>query len=206
MMKESFNFTMQDGRKMKILILMGSPRLHGNTAELCKYFIEELQEQNNEVKYIELEKMTINSCKECYVCQDVANAYGCSQKDDMIEIAENILWADAIVLATPIFSWYCTAKMKAVLDRHYGFNKYYGSAQGCLWEGKKVGIIATHGYDGDYATEPFETGIKRLCIHSNLKYVGMYSVQDTDNLASFQTKEAKEGVKDFARCFNEFNV
>ena len=30
---------------MKVLILMGSPRLHGNTAELCKYFMEELKEQ-----------------------------------------------------------------------------------------------------------------------------------------------------------------
>ena len=184
---------------MKVLILMGSPRLCGNTAELCKHFIDELRVQKAEVKYIELEKMTIYPCRECYVCQDVAGEYGCAQKDDMVEIANEILWADLIVLATPIFSWYCTAKMKAVLDRHYGFNKYYGNAEGCLWEGKKVGIIATHGYDGDYATEPFETGMKRLCIHSNLRYVGMYSVQDNDNLASFQTEEAIEGAKAFAR-------
>ena len=132
---------------MKVLILMGSPRLRGNTAELCKYFIDELRVQKTEVKYIELEKMTINPCRECYVCQDVAGEYGCAQKDDMVEIANEILWADLIVLATPIFSWYCTAKMKAVLDRHYGFNKYYGNAEGCLWEDKKVGLIATHGYD-----------------------------------------------------------
>lgn len=184
---------------MNVLILMGSPRLHGNTAELCKYFMEELTEQKTEIKYIELEKKTINPCKECYVCQNVAGEYGCAQKDDMDEIAQEILWADLIVLATPIFSWYCTTKMKAVLDRHYGFNKYYGSAEGCLWEGKKVAIIATHGYEGEYATEPFEVGMKRLCIHSNLSYVGMYSVQDNDNLASFRTKDAIEGVKAFAR-------
>ena len=184
---------------MKILILMGSPRLHGNTAELCKPFMEELKKQNVEVQYIELEKMTINPCKECYVCQDVSDVYGCAQNDDMMNIAEKILWADAIILATPIFAWYCTAQMKAVLDRHYGFNKYYGSAEGCLWEGKKVGIIATHGYEGAYATEPFETGVKRLCIHSKLNYVGMYSIQDSDNLASFQTEEAIEGAKVFAR-------
>ena len=184
---------------MKVLILMGSPRLHSNTAELCKHFIEELRARNAEVKYLELEKMTINPCKECYVCQDTDGVYGCSQSDDMIQIAEDILWADAIILATPIFAWYCTAKMKALLDRHYGFNKYYGSAEGNLWEGKKVGIIATHGYEGDYATGPFETGVQRLCIHSRLQYVGLYSVQDSDNLASFQTPEAIEGAKAFAR-------
>ena len=184
---------------MKILILMGSPRINGNTAELCKHFMEELKVQNADVQYIELEKMAINPCKECYICQDTAGVYGCAQKDDMTEIAEKILWADTIILATPIFAWYCTSKMKAVLDRHYGFNKYYGSAEGCLWEGKKVGIIATHGYEGEYATEPFEVGIKRLCIHSNLNYIGMYSVQDNDNLASFQTADAVEGAKAFAR-------
>ena len=190
---------------MKVLILMGSPRLHGNTAELCKYFMEELKEQRAEIKYVEIEKLNINSCKECYVCQNVSGDYGCSQKDDMTEIAKDILWADAIIFATPIFSWYCTAKMKCILDRHYGFNKFYGTAEGCLWEGKLVGIIATHGYESDYATEPFELGIKRLCIHSKLKYVGICSVQDTDNTASFKTEEAKECVKTFARKFLENN-
>lgn len=184
---------------MKVLILMGSPRLHGNTAELCKYFMEELTEQKAEIKYVELEGKTINPCKECYACQEVAGEYGCAQKDDMEKIAEQILWADCIILATPIFAWYCTTKMKAVLDRHYGFNKYYGSVEGCLWEGKKVAIIATHGYEGAYATDPFEIGVKRLCRHSNLHYIGMYSVQDNDNLASFQTDEAVEGAKAFAR-------
>lgn len=184
---------------MKVLILMGSPRSKGNTAELCKPFIQELEERKSEVKYIALEGMNILPCKGCYACQEVSGEYGCVQKDDMFEIVKSIIWADCIILATPIFSWYCTSKMKAVLDRHYGLNKYYGSASGSLWEGKKVGIIATHGYKADYATEPFETGVKRLCKHSNLEYIGMYSVRDTDNIASFQTAEAIKGAKEFAR-------
>ena len=77
--------------------------------------------------------------------------------------------------------------------------KLQSVAEAARDKGKKVGIIATHGYDGNYATEPFEVGIKRLCMHSNLKYIGMYSVQDNDNLVSFQTHEAIEGVKAFAR-------
>lgn len=116
----------------------------------------------------------------------------------MQEIVQDIVNADCIVLATPIYSWYCTAKMKAMLDRHYGLNKYYGSAEGSLWAGKKVGIITTHGYEGNYATEPFETGIKRLCKHSGLEYAGMYSVQDEDDQASFQTESAVAGARDFA--------
>jgi putative NADPH-quinone reductase len=88
--------------------------------------------------------------------------------------------------------------MKALLDRHFGLNKYYGTADGSLWAGKKVAIIATHGYDAENAARPFEMGIERLCEHSGLKYLGMYSVRDEDNIASFQTEEAVQGARDFA--------
>ena len=182
---------------MNVLILMGSPRPHGNTAELCKPFMEELKENGAEVRYMTLADKDIKPCKGCYACQEVSGEYGCCQNDDMP--VEDILWADLIVLATPIYAWYCAAPMKNVLDRHYGFNKYYGSAEGPLWAGKKVAIIATHGYEGAYATDPFEMGIQRLCKHSNLEYVGLFAVQDKDNLASFQTAEAVEGAKKFAR-------
>lgn len=184
---------------MNVLILMGSPRLHGNTAELCKPFVEELKESGAAVRYVTLADKDIKPCRGCYVCQDVADEYGCPQKDDMTAIVEDIRWADLIVLATPIYAWYCAAPMKNVLDRHYGLNKYYGGAEGSLWAGRKVAIIATHGYDGAYATDPFEMGIQRLCKHSGLTYVGMYSVQDHDNLASFRTEAAIAGAKAFAR-------
>lgn len=182
---------------MNVLILMGSPRLHGNTAELCKPFIDELKQNGAKVRYIALAELSVNPCKGCYACQNIPDKYGCAQNDDMP--ADDILWADVIVLATPIYAWYCAAPMKNVLDRHYGFNKYYGSAEGTLWGGKRVAILATHGYDQRYATEPFEMGVKRLCKHSGLEYIGLYSVQDEDDLASFQAEAAVNGAREFAR-------
>lgn len=184
---------------MNVLILMGSPRKNKNTAQLCKPFMQQLEKDGAKVHYIALADLEIKPCRGCYACQNVEGAYGCVQADDMGKIADEILWADLIVLATPIYAWYCTAQMKAVLDRHYGFNKYYGSAKGNLWAGKKVAIIATHGYEGDYATGPFETGVQRLCEHSKLQYVGLYSVRDEDDLNSFRTEQAVSGAKAFAK-------
>ena len=184
---------------MNVLILMGSPRLQGNTAELCKPFIAELETHGAQVQYMTLADKNIGVCEGCYACQEVAGNYGCVKKDDMYAVVEGITWADLIVLATPIYAWYCAAPMKHVLDRHYGLNKYYGSAEGSLWAGKRVAILATHGYDGAYATDPFEMGVQRLCKHSDLTYEGLYSVQDEDNLASFRTEEAVAGAKAFAR-------
>lgn len=184
---------------MNVLILMGSPRLRGNTAELCKPFMDELSRGGASVHYVTLADKHINPCKGCYACQQVSGEYGCVQKDDMDGIVEEIGWADCIVLATPIYAWYCAAPMKNLLDRHYGLNKYYGSAEGSLWAGKSLAILATHGYDGAYATDPFEMGIQRLCIHSDLSYRGLYSVRDEDDLASFRTEEAVAGARAFAR-------
>lgn len=185
---------------MKFLILMGSPRANGNTAELCKPFIQTLEAHGAAVKYIPLAHKTIAPCLGCYACQNVSGEYGCVQRDDMDEIVADIIWADCIVLATPIYAWYCTAPMKALLDRHYGLNKYYGSASGSLWAGKQVAIIATHGYPQDNAVAPFELGIKNLCAHSNLIYRGLYSVRDEDDLASFRTEAAIAGAKAFAKA------
>lgn len=183
---------------MKFCILMGSPRLNGNTAELCKPFVLELEKAGSEVKYITLADKQIASCKSCYACQDVNGEYGCVQKDAMYEVVNAILWADCIVLATPIYSWYCTAEMKAVLDRHFGLNKFYRSAKGSLWADKRVALLLTHGYEREYATPPFVMGIQRLCEHSSLQYCGMYSVRDIDDLASFKTQEAINGSEEFA--------
>lgn len=178
---------------------MASPRFNGNTVELLKPFLDELEINKADVKYIILSEKNILPCRGCYTCQNVSDEYGCILQDDVLDIMEEIIDSDCVVLATPIYSWYCTAPMKALLDRLYGLNKFYGSAEGSLWKGKKVAIIATHGYGAEYGAGPFETGIKRLCEHSSLKYMGMYSVQDVDNIASFQTEKAMNGARIFAR-------
>jgi Multimeric flavodoxin WrbA len=184
---------------MRICVLMGSPRLNGNTAELVKPFIEELEVNGVQAVYITLADKSISPCRSCYVCQDVSGEYGCVQADDMQNIVSEIVKSDCFILATPIYTWYCSAEMKIVLDRFFGMNKYYRSGKGSLWKGKKCAIIATHGYDVQYAAEPLVTGIRHLCEHSSMDYLGMYSVRDIDDKASFQTPEAMDGAREFAR-------
>ena len=184
---------------MQICILNGSPRLHGNTAELAKPFVEELSLGGATFSNHIIAQMNVASCKGCYHCQDISGEYGCYQKDDMHTIASSIIKSDLIVLVTPIYTWFCTTELKAVLDRFYGLAKYYRSAEGNLVEGKRIAILATHGYDAAYAADPFVIGIQRMCEHYRMQYDGMYSVRDVDDIASFQTKPAINGAKEFAR-------
>ena len=184
---------------MKFLVLSGSPRKNGNTEALVKPFIAELERLGAEVDYIYLPEKSIAPCKACYACMNKSGEYGCAQRDDMDDIAAKIIAADCLVLATPIYNWSCTAPMKAMIDRTYALNKFYGSiAREALLGGKGCAIITSHGYDADYAASPFETGISRWCKHSEMNYLGMYSVRDEDDLASFTTDEAQNGAKEFA--------
>ena len=93
------------GENDECIDVNGQPRLHGNTAALCKPFMEELKENGAEVRYVTLANKDINPCKGCYACQEVSDSYGCCQKgDDMMElthILRNFLDANGKLTAFP---------------------------------------------------------------------------------------------------------
>lgn len=183
---------------MKFLIILGSPRRNGHTAALIEPFAARLKELNAETDFVALTDLRILPCKGCGHCQNVQDAYGCLLDDDMAFVVDKIRKSDCLVLATPIYSWYCTAEMKALLDRHYGLNKYYGTATGSLWSGKALALITTHGYGDAHANSPLEDGIQRLCKHSSLRYLGRCSARDLGKPEQFLTPEAKADARAFA--------
>ena len=192
---------------MKVCIINGSPRRNGNTAELLKPFRERLLQLGAEIDDIFLKDYKVGPCLGCYACQNVSGEYGCVQKDDAEAVWMRAGEADLLVLATPIYSWYCTAEMKALMDRHYGLNKYYGSGQGQLIRRLSVALLTTHGYKDEYANEPFETGIRRLCKHCHWDYLGRYSARDIDGISDMQTEEAMDGARRFAdELLQKFNA
>ncbi len=185
---------------MKYCILMGSPRKNGNTESLLVPFVDELKRYGNEVSCIWLYDKKLEACIACRNCQDEWNEFGCVQRDDMQEIFDEIYKCDFIILATPIYSWYCTAPMKIVLDRLvYGMNKYYGKEKGpSLWAGKKCAIIATCGYKPDRGADLFEQGMLRYCKHSLLQYCGILAVRDKGYKFKFMDEEKSKMARDFA--------
>ena len=191
----------------KVLVISASPRKNGNSDLLCDEFVRGASEAGHAVEKIRLAEKNVGFCSGCYACQNVSDEYGCVQKDDAEEIWRQIGETDLLVLATPIYSWYCTAEMKALMDRHYALNKYYGSGQGQLIPRLSVALLTTHGYKDEYANEPFETGIRRLCKHCHWDYLGRYSARDIDGISDMQTEEAMEGARRFAdELLQKFNA
>ncbi len=190
---------------MKVLILMGSPRKEGNTAALLQPFCEELERLGAETEPVRLYDCDIRPCTACRACQQDWTVFGCPQQDDVQVLFNKILACDLLVLATPIYAWYCTPPMKALLDRLvYGMNKFYGEKQGpSLWEGKAVALLETCGYRVEKGCDLFEEGMRRYCKHSGLRYLGSYAERHKSYTLSFMDEEKEQRVRAFAAELTE---
>lgn len=186
---------------MKYCILMGSPRKNGNTFRLLKPFLEELVNREAEYDLIWLYDKQIEPCIGCRNCQKDWTSFGCIHADEVQEIFNLIHHCDVIVLATPIYSWYCTPPMKALLDRLvYGMNKYYGDEKGpSLWAGKQLAVVTTCGYPPEKGADLFQSGIERYCKHSQLIYLGMLSERDSGSRSDFMNAGKECRAREFAR-------
>ena len=99
---------------MKVLGLFGSPRRGGNTELLLEEALKGAESEGAEVERIYLTDYSITPCKECHGCDQTGH---CVILDDMQKIYPNLLEADIIILASPIFFYGVTAWAKALIDR-----------------------------------------------------------------------------------------
>jgi multimeric flavodoxin WrbA len=100
--------------RVKILGVMGSPRIKGNTDLLLDEALKGARSEGAEVEKIIVDKLKIAPCREYYGCLKDGN---CVIRDDMDELYPKLLAADGIIIASPIFFYGLTAQLKALIDR-----------------------------------------------------------------------------------------
>lgn len=100
----------------KILVIQGGGRPNGNTARLVDAFCEGVREAGHQVEVISLTKHLVNGCLGCNTCR-----YGksCVQKDAFNELVPKIKETDCLVLASPLYFWTISSKLKAFIERFY---------------------------------------------------------------------------------------
>ena len=99
---------------MKVLAVCASPRKGGNSDVLCDQFLKGAADNGSVVKKINLAGRNISPCVACYGC---TKSHRCVKKDDMEQILEELIDADVIVLATPVYFYSMDAQMKIMIDR-----------------------------------------------------------------------------------------
>ena len=99
----------------RVLILSGSPRKGGNSDTLCDEFMRGAIEAGHEVEKIWVQGRKVAPCMACYYCTDHSGE--CAIKDDMADVLQQIIDADVIVLASPVYFYSISAQLKATIDR-----------------------------------------------------------------------------------------
>lgn len=99
---------------MKVLGIMGSPRIKGNTDLLLEEALKGAKSQGAEVEKIVVDKLKIAPCKEYLGCFKDGN---CVIRDDMDDIYPKLLGADVVIIASPMFFYGVSSQAKALIDR-----------------------------------------------------------------------------------------
>ena len=107
--------------QMKILILNGSPRLNGNTMHMVNAFKQGAEEGGHSVQIENVSHMNIRGCMACEYCHTKEKGV-CVQKDDMQKLYQEILSADMLVFASPIYYFTLSAQLQSAIHRTYAID------------------------------------------------------------------------------------
>ena len=99
---------------MNVLGIMRSPRIKGNTDLLLDEALRGAREQGAGVEKVVVDKLAITPCKEYYGCLRDGN---CVIKDDMDAVYRQLLAADAVIIASPIFFYTISAQLMPLISR-----------------------------------------------------------------------------------------
>ncbi|OGO01780.1 MAG: NADPH-dependent FMN reductase [Chloroflexi bacterium RBG_13_53_26] len=132
---------------MRILGIMGSPRIRGNTDLLLDEALKGAQSQGAEIEKIVVDKLKIAPCREDYACLKDGN---CDIRDTMDDIYPKLLNADGVIVASPIFFYGLTSQAKALIDRCQAlWARKYVLKQKPPDSGRKGALIAVGATQGE---------------------------------------------------------
>ena len=162
---------------MKIVTIMGSPRLKGNTNKVLEMFEQEMAAQNHTIDRINVTKYKINGCIGCYKCTGDSENPGCVQKDDCMALFERIMAADAIVYASPLYWFSFSAQIKPLIDRHVCFIKGLDTPEyKSLIADKPAALLVTCDDKIENNAEAIQTIFSRISEYCATKVAGKYIV------------------------------
>ena len=149
--------TGENRKKMKILVLTGSPRKNGNSATLADSFIRGAKEAGHSIERFDAAFKKVHPCIACNSC---GMNGPCVFKDDFEFVRKHIIEADCVVFATPMYYFGISAQLKSVIDRFYAIN-------GSIHVPKKAVLLMTYANTAASEAVPIKSHYEVL-----LKYLG----------------------------------
>ena len=172
---------------MKIVALIGSPRVEGNCDILVNKLVEKL---DGEKECFFLNKLDINPCNACQACQKG----DCVKHDDVNDIVAKIEDADLLVFSSPIYFGQISAQAKTIIDRFYMVAQ---NPERSL-EGTKVIQIYTQANPGD-SFDPYIESMKMM----PFGYLGM---EVTKTIIARGAGPKGEGIEEALKEIEELEI
>ena len=100
---------------MKVLVINGSPHVHGCTATALDEVIRTLNAEGIETELLQVGKEAIRGCTACHYCE---SGNGCVFKDDLLnEAAKKFEEADGLLVGSPVYYGSPNGTLLSFLDR-----------------------------------------------------------------------------------------
>ena len=167
---------------LKILGILGSPCLTGNTADLLESALSGARLAGAETERLDLARMNYRPCLECRACDAAAQ---CTHgRDDMGQIYSRIRSVDGIVLASPIFFMSVTAQTKAMIDRCQCFWIERYAMKKRVYEGRrrpKGLFVSCAGSPKPIVFEPARHVVRAFFAAIDYEYAGEVLLGHTDD-------------------------
>lgn len=101
---------------MKVVGIVGSARAGGNTEILTNVALDEIRKEGLETELISLAGKRIEPCDGCRACSETGK---CHYNDDFEKIAEKMIEADGIILASPVYYGAASPQIVSLISRFY---------------------------------------------------------------------------------------
>ena len=184
---------------MQVATILGSPRKHGNTAKVLQVFEKLITRQGHQVDRINIVDYKVNGGLGCQACQKVRHGPGCKQKDDAVKIFKRMIASDAVIYATPLYTYGFTAQMKALIDRQNCLVTGSGSEYTSLLKGKRSALLVTCGGPIEQNADLIQIVFDREGQYQQWDIVGKYIVPSCTTpevLGDRAMETAKQMVRD----------
>jgi multimeric flavodoxin WrbA len=148
------------------IIIFGSSRSNGNTFEAVTQVFKSLK---LEFPLIDLAKFDVREFD-----------YNFDQQDDFEKVVQTLLPYDLIILATPVYWYSVSAKMKSFIDRLSDL-LIIDKPSGRQLRGKKLAVISSYCTYPDGANG-FEVQLNNIAKYLSMTYVGTYLYYTGDDI------------------------
>jgi multimeric flavodoxin WrbA len=99
---------------LKVLLISGSPKAEGNTAQLIQECARVIQERGVETEIISLCDKKIESCTACGKCSELGH---CSLEDGLNEILAKLRESQGFIVGSPVYFGTARGDVMAALQR-----------------------------------------------------------------------------------------